>query len=238
MFTIEEKIRYSETAHTGLLNLYGIVNHFQDCCTMHSESIGYSVERHWKEGTAWILNSWQIVVERYPKGHEEILVTTWPTGFERFIGTRNFTMKTKDGELLAYANSIWSLMDTKKMRPTRPDAEMIAAYGMEAPLDMEYAPRKIKVPEEWQEMEAFPVRRSFIDTNGHMNNGKYVEAALEYVEDPEKIRQMRVEYRASAMQGDVIYPKISAEGDKFYVNLCSEEGRTFAAVEFLLDGEL
>ena len=233
MFTIEEKIRYSETSHTGRLNMSGIVDFFQDCCTLHSDSVGYTVERHWKEGTAWILNSWQIVVERYPKGHEEILISTWPTGFERFIGTRNFTMKTRNGEMLAYANSIWSLMDMKSMRPTRPGDEMIAAYGLEAPLDMEYAPRKIKAPDVWQDLEAFPVRRSFIDTNGHMNNGKYVEAALEYVEDQEKIRQMRVEYKLSAMLGDMIYPKISADGDKLYVNLCNEDGKTYAMTEFL-----
>ena len=129
MFTIEEKIRYSETSHTGRLNMSGIVDFFQDCCTLHSDSVGYTVERHWKEGTAWILNSWQIVVERYPKGHEEILISTWPTGFERFIGTRNFTMKTRNGEMLAYANSIWSLMDMKSMRPTRPGDEMISISG-------------------------------------------------------------------------------------------------------------
>lgn len=234
MFTIEEKIRFSEASCTGKLDMYGIVNFFQDCCTLHSDSIGYSVERHWKEGTAWILNAWQILVERYPKGHEEIAVNTWPTGFERFIGTRNFTMKTKDGELLAYANSIWSFMDMKKMRPVRPSAEMVQAYGIEEPLEMEYAPRKIKVPGEWEELEPFPVRRSFIDTNGHMNNGKYVEAALEYVEDPEKIRQMRVEFKLSAMQGDMIYPKTAWEDERFYVNLCNADGKTYAAVEFCL----
>ncbi len=232
MFTIEEKIRFSEASCTGKLDMYGIVNFFQDCCTLHSDSIGYNVERHWKEGTAWILNSWQIQAERYPKGHEEIVVSTWATRFEKFIGVRNFTMKTKDGELLAYANSIWSFMDMKKMRPTRPSAEMIQAYGIEEPLEMEYAPRKIKTPEDWEELEPFPVRRSFIDTNGHMNNGKYVEAALEYVTDPEKIRQMRVEFKLSAMQGDVIYPKTAWKDEQFYVNLCNAGGKTYAVVEF------
>lgn len=233
MFTLQEKIRFSETAHTGRLNMYGIVNYFQDCCTLHSDFLGYGVERNRKEGTAWILNSWQIVVERYPKGHEVIDVNTWPTKFERFIGTRNFSMKTKEGEMLAYANSIWSFMDRKMMRPIRPSGEMVEAYGIEEPLDMEYAPRKIKAPKEWEDMEPFPVRRSFIDTNGHMNNGKYVEAALEYAEDPEKIRQMRVEFKLSAMYGEMIYPKTAQDGDRFYVNLCNADGKTYAMVEFI-----
>ena len=232
MFTLEEKIRFSETDRTGRLNMYGIVNYFQDCCTLHSDSLGYGVERNWKEGTAWILNSWQIIVERYPKGHEVIDVNTWPTKFERFIGTRNFSMKTKDGEMLAYANSIWSFIDMKTMRPTRPGEEMVEAYGIEKRLDMEYAPRKIAAPKEWEELEAFPVRRSFIDTNGHMNNGKYVECALEYADDPEKIRQMRVEFKLSAMYGDRICPKTARDGDRLYVNLCNADGKTYAMVEF------
>lgn len=237
MYTIEERIRYSEADHTDKLNLTGIVNYFQDCSTLHSEDIGFGIDYLTAEGKAWIMSSWQVVVNRYPKAHERILVSTWPTKFERLFGIRNFTMKTKDGEMLAYANSIWIYMDMKTGRPVRPPEEMIRAYGDGEPLDMEYAPRKIRAPKEWDELPAFGVRRCQIDTNGHVNNGKYVEMALEYYENPEQIRQMRVEYKMSAVLGDTIYPKTAEDGEKKYISLCNAEGDAYAVIEFIGEKE-
>ena len=39
-----------------------------------------------------------------------------------------------------------------------------------APLEMEYKSRKIDLPKETKEGDAFPVRRYHIDTNEHVNN--------------------------------------------------------------------
>lgn len=232
MYTIEERIRYSEVDYTDHLNLTGIVNYFQDCSTLHSEDLGLGIEYLQERGHAWILSSWQIVVERYPQANEWIRVSTWPTQFERLYGIRNFTMETADKEMLAYANSIWVYMDMKTGRPTKPSEEMIERYGLEEPFDMEYAPRKIRAPKEWEELPSFPVRKCYIDTNRHMNNGKYVEAALEYCEAPEKIRQLRVEYKRSAVMGDQICPKKATEGNRQYINLCNSGGDTYAMIEF------
>ena len=41
-------------------------------------------------GKVWMLNSWQIVVERYPTYGESITVGTWPYDFKGPLGMRNF----------------------------------------------------------------------------------------------------------------------------------------------------
>ena len=232
MYRFESRVRFSEIDHTEMMTLPALVNYFQDCSTFHSESLGLGIEALKEKGKAWILSSWQIVVERYPKMGEEIHIETWPTGFEKMCGTRNFRMRTKDGEVLAYANSIWVYMDIRKGRPARPDEQEIAAYGEEEPLKMEYASRKIALPKETVPKERFPVRRSQIDTNEHVNNCQYIQMALEVMPECERASQVRVEYKRSAVMGDVIYPRTAVEALRKVIELCDENGGIFAVVEF------
>ena len=144
MYKINAKVRYSECGEDGNMKLASIINHFQDASSEHSESLGVGMDYLKAKKRAWILNSWQIVIERYPKVYEEIEVTTWPTGFRGVFGPRNFCMKTKDGEMLAYANTLWVYMDVERGMPTKPSEEEKEIYGVEPPLEMEYVSRKIK----------------------------------------------------------------------------------------------
>lgn len=232
MYVIKQRVRYSEADHTKHLTLTGIVNYFQDCSTFQSEDIGLGIEFLESHKRGWVLSSWQIIVKRYPKIGENIEVGTWPTSFHGLYGTRNFVMKDESGETLAYANSIWVFMDMEKGRPTKPTEEEIRAYVPEPELAMDYAPRKIALPKEWKELSSFSVRKSQIDTNGHVNNSRYIEMALEILPKELYRGQIRVEYKKSAVYGDIIWPMIHEEETKTIVKLCDEEGHLFAAVEF------
>ena len=55
---------------------------------------------------------------------------------------------------------------------------------------MEYAPRKIKLPEKWQEREPFTVQKHHLDTNHHVNNCQYVSMAQDYLPGDFYVRQM------------------------------------------------
>ena len=120
MYSFDSRVRFSEVDHTKQITLPGVINYFQDCSTFHSESIGLGVDYFAEHGRAWVLNAWQVVVDRYPKLGEHITVSTWPTEFNGLYGLRNFRMQDKEGKTLAYANSVWVYMDMKKGRPVRP----------------------------------------------------------------------------------------------------------------------
>ena len=97
---------------------------------------------------------------------------------------------------------------------------------------MEHAPRKITLPENMTESEPFPVRKYHIDTNEHVNNCQYIQMAKELYEGEEPIRQVRAEYKRSAVYKDIIVPKVGRKEDRTVVELCSADGRAFASVEF------
>lgn len=231
-YTFDTRIRYSECDHRGTLTLPGIINYLQDCSTFQSEDIGFGVKKIKEQKRAWILSYWQIVVERYPKMMERVTVGTFASKFKGIIGERNFFLNDAEGRRIVSAASVWVHMDTERMRPVRPSEEEINAYGEEEPLDMEYEGRKIVLPEHIKELESFPIRRYHIDTNEHVNNCQYVQMALEMIPADKIIRQVRVEYRKSAVYGDVIYPKLAEAVDCTVVELCDAQGNIFAVVEF------
>ena len=141
-YTIDGRIRFSEVDHTRRITLPGIVNYFQDCSTFQSEDLGLGIEHCSEKKRAWILSSWQVVVERYPKIGEKIQTSTWATDFNGLFGERNFCMTDSEGKDVAYANSLWVYMDMEKGRPSRPEESEIAPYGVGDPYEMEYESRK------------------------------------------------------------------------------------------------
>ncbi len=231
MYSFESRVRYSEVDSEGYITLNAVLDYFQDCSSFHSEELGVGLEFLMKRKLAWVLSCWQVEISRYPVYGEGITVSTWPYDFKGFLGYRNFTMKDRKGEIAAYANSVWVLLDVEKGRPAKILPEMLEAYEFSPKFPMEYNSRKIQLPEQMEMHETFPVHKYHIDTNRHVNNGKYVSMAQEYLPQGFKIGKMRTEYRKAAVYGDIIHPFIAEEPGKTVVNLADEQGKPYAVVE-------
>lgn len=232
MYFFDGRIRYSETDSRGELTLASLLNYFQDCSTFHSEDLGLGVDYLTERRMVWVLCSWQIVVERYPRQCERVKIGTAPYEFKGFLGSRNFVMLTEEGECLAKANSLWSLLDTDKWKPISPPEEMLKGYVLSEKLDMDYAPRRIAVPAGGGDREPIIVRKHHLDTNHHVNNGQYVNIAMEFLPEDFVIRQMRAEYKKQALLDDVLYPHVVQEEGRLVAALNDESGKPYVIVEF------
>lgn len=237
-YSFSGRVRYSEIGENGLLTLPGILNYFQDCSTFQSEEVGLGIDilKEWKR--IWVLSAWQVVVDRYPYMGERIKTSTWAYGFRGFMGFRNFTMETEGGERLAYANTFWTYIDAENGLPVRLEAKDTDAYRgkdgkMESKLDMEYAPRKIVLPEDYEQQDSFAVQKHHLDTNHHVNNGQYIAWAQEYLPEGFRIRQMRADYRIQARLHDEVTPVVSRGENQVTVQLCARDGKPYSVVEFL-----
>lgn len=231
-YSFDSRVRYSEIGENGQLTLPGIINYFQDSSTFHSESVSQGTDTLKKRNRVWVLSASHLVVERYPSFGEQIVTTTFPYDFKGFMGMRNFYMDTKDGERLAYANSWWTYLNLKTGLPVKLQPEDTEGYEIEPKLDMDYAPRKIKLPKEWEEEEPFPVQKHHLDTNHHVNNCQYIYMAQDYLPEDFTAGQMRVEYKMQGRLGDIFYPSVSREENKITVLLANEKKDPYAVVEF------
>lgn len=232
MYHYDSRIRYSELDETGHLKIESLLDYFQDCSTFHSEDIGLGVDYFKKQHMAWVMCSWQIVVERYPELGERVRVGTLPYDFKGFIGYRNFLMTDAQGERLACANTVWSLIDTESGKPIRASREMIARYTLEPKLEMDYAPRRIEVLEEGKKGEPVQIKAHHLDTNHHVNNGQYVRIAMDSLQRECRIRQLRVEYKKQVYLNDTLIPYVSHTKDgRDIVVLKDEENNTCCITE-------
>ena len=109
MYEFDSRVRYSETDAQGRMTWLALMDYFQDCSVFHSEAVNLGVEVWTDAQKAWILSSWQICLNRMPRLGEQITTQTWAYGMKGFYGYRNFSMNGRDGERMAYANSVWGL---------------------------------------------------------------------------------------------------------------------------------
>ena len=234
MYSFESRVRYSECDEKSNMTLSALVNYLQDSCTFQSESLNLGM-KYWDDNrNAWVLSYWHIIIEHFPRLGEEICISTWVYEFIKFMAYRNFIIKDKDEQVIAYANSLWVYMDRETGKLKRVDEKQKLLYSTEPAYPMEALSRKVEIPSEMEAKEAFKVQRFYIDSNQHVNNEKYILMAMEYLSDNSRVKSVRVEYNHAAVLGDMIYPHIGIEDNKVTVLLGDEDIKTFAVVQFLV----
>lgn len=236
MYSFPSNIRFSEVDSDKNLTLTSLINYFQDCTIFHSESLHAGFEYLEPQHKAWVLSSWQVVIHRLPKFGEKVLVGTWPYGFSNLSGDRNFVLQDEAGQTLVVANSFWVFTDTQTGRPSKLDPDYVKMYPMEPPYDMEYAPRKIALPEEYTEETPFPVTKHHLDTNHHVNNAQYIRMAEDYLPAGFTVSEFRAEYKKSAKLQDEIYPLVSITETTCTVVLADAAHKPYTTVQFIRKG--
>jgi medium-chain acyl-[acyl-carrier-protein] hydrolase len=234
MYSIQTGVRYSEVGVDGKTPISTVVNYFQDCSTKQSESLGQGIEVLSKRNKGWFLTAWQININRLPEFGEEIIVGTWPHSFKGFYGERNFVIYDENHKTLVEANTLWALINLETGHPTKITQEDQGGYELEPPLEMKYLPRKIDMPADYEILEEFKVKKYNLDTNNHVNNAQYIQMAEEYIPDGIVMKQLRVEYKKSAVYNDIIVPKIAREDGKYVVELGSVNDTVYATLEFTI----
>ena len=128
-------VRYSECGEDGRLSLGAVVDYFQDTATFQGEHLGIGVSYLKKQHIAWILTSWQIITDHFPKLAEPVTVRTWAYDFRSFYGLRNLLLLDGSGQPAAWANSVWVLMDMERMRPVKVPQKLLDLYGTDPALE-------------------------------------------------------------------------------------------------------
>lgn len=233
MYSFNSRIRYSECDSQCKLRLEALLNYFQDASTFQSEELGAGFEYLEPRNLVWVLASWQIDIKRYPALGERVVIGTHPHDFKGFLGSRNFCMMTEEGEMLAQANSLWTLLNFDTMKPTMAPKELTDKYEVEPPLEMEYVGRKIRIEGEAIPGESIVVRKQHLDSNYHVNNAQYVSMAVDCLPEGFLIGGLRVEYKKQAHLNDILLPYVTRQDNRIVVSLQDEAGAVYVNAEFI-----
>ena len=232
MYEMRERIRFSETDGNLRLTCTGLVNLLQDCATFHSEDAGYTCKILGEQDLGWFVTNWQVHLREMPSIGERILLRTYPYHFRGMMAYRYFTIESEDGRLLATANSIWVLMNIKTNKPQRAPKEMIEAFVEEEEPQETFEKRKIPVEEGLSEVTKVVVDQTFLDTNGHVNNGRYVQLASHVLPADVKYSAFFVEYKQQARLGDTITLLKKESEDHIQVLLADDQGNPYVVTSW------
>lgn len=232
MFEFQSRIRFSETDENLKLTLPALLNYFQDCSTFQSESVGDTIKSLKANHSAWILVSWQLEINRLPSLNDEVTVGTTPYSFRRCSGQRNYCMKDSSGEILAYADTAWGLIDTQEMKLLRIPDEIQNLYPLGERMEIPNLGKHIRFSGEPVAKTSVSFSRSDQDTNHHVNNVRTVAAAWDLVNTDKKLIRMRTDYRKQLFGGDSINAYLYTDENRYIVTFENTDGEITTVCEF------
>ncbi len=86
----------------------------QQSALKNAASLGVGVEKMRETNLAWVLNRLILTVDRYPKLGETVALATYPVRIDKYFVYRDFQLMDADGVRIAYAVSVWLLLDLEK----------------------------------------------------------------------------------------------------------------------------
>ncbi len=207
----EIKISYFQVDTRHRLKLAALFAALQDTAVSHSDRIGFTVGYLAEQKKGWAVVNWHLLVERMPLHGEKIRIETWSNQCRRMQAERSYLVTDEDGKEIIRAESRWIYMDLEKRRPTSVPQEMIEGYHSDRASAI--AGEKYEMPKVGKEEAPFSegsltVTRRDMDANGHANNVKYLEWAMDHVPDEIyealSLCEVRVVYRKECYRGDTV----------------------------------
>ena len=215
----QEKVLITSNDVDNHLNLKvpSIFRLMQMVSTNHSEKLSLGQKDTIDKGLCWVIIRSKVVIYKYPKMNDEIVVTTHPGEVNKFLFPRFYAIYDHKGNLLISGSSIWVLVDIKTRRlVTRPFEGR--TFPSETHKDDIGLPEKLNLPQ-LDKIEDRKVRYNDIDLNGHLNNTKYID----YIIDT-KNKEFYDEFQVKSV--NICYDKEIREGET--ISLYSDNEDNFS----------
>jgi len=234
LYILEDRVCASRTDLNGIMKLAGAIDVIQDCSLLWIESEPSFRDFLAANNLGMFVVSRQADIIRLPAYGERITVRTSIFDVKGYLGYRNTAMYGEDGLPCVLTWSVGAFVNRDTGKMARLPQGVIDRIAIDDKIDMEYLDKKILLPDSpGRRLNAAMVRRSDIDFNRHMNNAKYIEAALEFLPEDFAVGRLRIEYKAPAKLGDLLYPKrMEDPSGKIYILLLNAQDQPFAVAEF------
>ena len=181
----------------------------QEAAGVNATTLGFGYDELKDSNTAWVLSRMHVKFNQTPLWREDVTLKTWHKGISKLFYLRDFTLSDKEGNNLVAATTSWLIIDMNTRRLVRNTAlanltDGVEGHAIEEPAEKVVLPLDI----EPEYVSKHKVKWSEIDSNGHVNNVKYVTWAIDAVElDDNKnyaLKELVVNYDAEVMPGDEV----------------------------------
>lgn len=244
----EFSVRSYECGPDALATLATIMNYLQEAASLQAEKAGFAKSNFAAAGEdiSWVLTRFHLVMTRYPRWEETVVVTTWPCGGRKIVANRDFEIRVGD-EVIGRATSEWMLIDlkTRKIVPVPQNVYDLANDERARALGEDHTFAKLR----WDgtasarqhafdatTRKIFHARRGDIDVNRHVNNVHYIEWLVETLPaDAGQIRDFEIAFKSETMAGDEVIAESAEMAPGVYAaHAAAPDGRDHVVAKFTL----
>lgn len=232
MFSMNTRVLPSRVDTNKIIKVTGIMDTLQDCSLfwLDSEPI---LKAYFEDNNVGLLLFYrQMDIVKRPSYGENIVVSTGLYGTRRAFGYRNTFIYDAQGNALVKTWCLGAFVDLKTHQMLKCPEEILRSIKIDEKKEMDYTDYKITIPEDltFAKEETLQIKKSDIDLFGHTNNNKYIEKAMEFVDDS-KISRLRVEFKKSALLHDTIIIEKAEIENKSWIRLNDPNGEAYALLE-------
>lgn len=209
-------IELSDVDFEMKLKLSKLFNYIQDISSEHVDALGIGIsDLERKHGVSWILLRLRMDIGRIPVWNEEIYIETWHHESRKLDFERDYIVYDSAGNVIASAVSTWVIVDiaARRIQKTEVLGFDYPAELRERAIDCQLD--KLKPFGVNEEVYKKPIGYSDIDFNGHINNSKYIDYAMDCfaIEKHREycVKSLEINYINEALPGDsiILYRDIS-----------------------------
>ncbi|MDO5576743.1 MAG: thioesterase [Fibrobacter sp.] len=190
------------------LGIVNLCHYFQESAWNHAEHLGLGFDALGNKGNIWVLVKLKIQMERIPVWNEQIEISTWSKGKKSLYALRDFELSDSSGQCIIKGASEWVIIDAERRRPQRLDSLFDNIPTLSERNCFDERVSTIDSVELADNSHEYSVRYSDLDFNGHVNNAKYLQMALDTF-DSNFFREhvpsaIEVNFRSEAEEGQVV----------------------------------
>jgi acyl-ACP thioesterase len=231
--TANSEVSAHQADYLRRLKLSSFFDIMQDGAYKNADDYGYGFYDMDDKGLVWVISRIKVIWENDAYFEDSLKFSTWAKGLERLFFKREYVLESQ-GKTIAKATALWLIIDEKTRRPQRPNVitDYQTKFIDESAIDE--IPRKIDIIEDTEFVFTKSVRHCDIDINGHMNNERYVELALDALPKEHferKLKTFEIEFKQECNFGDELILTRKIFDNSVYVRACNDLGEcVFASI--------
>lgn len=212
----------------GQLSPYHLLKLMQETAWGHvdANNVGWNYLKQFNQ--FWALIRVHVIVDRFPKWNEEVVLRTWGKPSDALLHYRDHEMVDREGNVIIRSTSSWVILDFDSGKPQKVSIPSHLYTNGELNAIAEKPP-KIKMFDYGTEHSFQPVLYSDIDVNQHVNNSNYLQFVINHF-DPQyiashRLKEFYVNYISQLKLGDSYAVKhIETEPNHFISSVIHPQG--------------
>lgn len=188
IFSKKWEINFTQCTPNGYLKYTDLCNLLQLTAAAHSEIGGISFSDMQQFNQAWVLSRIRVELNELPKWKDTITVKTWIKSLENTRSIRALEVYVNERKV-AGAESFWAVFNTQSRRPEALALpyQHFELYPQQSATEKSFS--KVNLDFEKEIVNKKIVALSDLDIVNHVNNVKYLEWCLDFVDEDYILKQ-------------------------------------------------